>query len=154
MNSGGKGLAFAGIVIVAILIISAGFYVYKSGFSKAGDNLSSYSTEQTEAYNSQFEMFLGSQPGTSLNSLISKLITNANQYKDELTKIPTVTIKNQINKSNDKVNSAKTPQNNSDFQNYIKNLTTIKQKLESNHTYNISATYGEDSFINEFIISY
>ena len=156
MEKSNKGLIVGGVILVAVLIISITFFIYKGGFGMATNNMQKYTTEQVEAFNAQFEMYIGQKSGKSLSELITKITVLANQNKDDLERIPKVTIKNNyINKEKDKIESLDTPTDPKDsLQKYVKALSVIKQKIEDNHTYTIGVSYDEDGCINEFIFSY
>ena len=92
MENASKALLIAGAILLCILIIAIGMFIYNSAQSTITESLNSMSTQEIEAFNNQFSTYEGLQDGTQLKSLMVKLIANADTYKDENTKIPGVII--------------------------------------------------------------
>lgn len=88
MENASKALIIAGAILLSILIIAIGMYIYNSSTTSiyaAGDQIGS---QEQEAFNSQFTTFEENQPGSSVKSMISKLISNAQKNGEEATKLP------------------------------------------------------------------
>ena len=154
MNNNSYGLIIAGVAIVAVAIVAIVMYIYSTGSNSATDAFSDYSTEEINAFNTQFEIYTGDKKGSNVANLMSKLIVNANASKDNLEKIPAVTITNKINESSDSGKNVETPQRLEDISTYVAELGSLKQQVNDKHTYKVTANYNSAGLINEFLISY
>lgn len=154
MERNNRGLLIGGVILIVVVLVSAGFFIFKSGSNMTTDNFSKYSAQQIEASNAEYEVYSGDKTGKMLNTLISKLITLANKNKDNLEIIPAVTVTNQINRNKDKIEKLMTPTNNEELEKYVKTLAEMKQKIEETHGYKIELKYGDSGLINEYLISY
>ena len=153
MEGNTSPIAAVGAILVAVLLIVVIFFVFNRGTGSAKSALSSYSTEDVSSFNTQYEMFNGTQKGSNVATMLNKLISSANTNKDNPDKLPTVKI-DKVNKNNDKVKSATTPSSSEELGTYISNLGTIKNKIEVKHEYEVTINYGTSGFINEFVIKY
>lgn len=154
MDNSSRALIAGGLILIAVAVVSIGIFVFSTSSNTATDALSNYSAEEINAFNTQYEVYLGTQKGSSINSLIGKLISSANSNKDNLDRVPAVTISDKVNATGDAVDNANTPNTVDEITTYISNLSIIKQKIESKHEYNVEFKYGTSGFINEFIIYY
>lgn len=171
MENASKALLIAGAILLAILIIAIGMYIYNSAQTTIQDAMISMSTQEIEAFNNQFESYKGKQKGSQINSLIGKLIGNASTYKDEPGKVPTVWCpqigvrnylgpKVSILKENKSIASRplvgeilSDPSEiypaeyhkviDDDLQNYTNGLTYLKNHIENKHEYYVS--FGFDA---------
>ena len=190
MGSSSKSVLIMGAVIIAILVMAVGMFVFNSAQSTIsssdtinyGDSLkdtdiededeyedaeddaedeesdvlfgddmmSSFTKQEIEAFNNNFLSYGGKQTGSNIKALITRLIANVKTYKNELEKIPYVCYSNE-NGSNTLVKPEK---DNSNQQNYIDDLTVIKNKLENKHTYYVEFTYQESGLIDYIHIFY
>ena len=90
MENASKALLIAGAILLCILIIAIGMYIYNSAQSTITDSLMNLSTQEIESFNNQFMVYQGLQKGTNIQNLKMKLIANASTYADEPTKLPNV----------------------------------------------------------------
>lgn len=93
MENASKALIVAGAVLLSILIIALGMYIYNSSTTSvyvAGDQIEA---QELEVANSQWTTFEGFQSGTSVKSMISKLILNSGKNDKEKTKLPDLVIR-------------------------------------------------------------
>lgn len=190
MGSSSKSVLIVGAVIIAILVMAVGMFVYNSAQSTIsssdtinyGDSLgeeddddlnkvstvdededdedldvhfnddvmSKFAQQEIDAFNFNFLSYSGNQTGSNINALITRLIANVKTYKNELEKIPYVCYCNE-NGSNTLIKPEK---DNSSQQNYIDDLTTIKNKIEPKHTYYVDFSYQEGGLIDYIHIFY
>ncbi len=188
MGSSSKSVLIVGAVIIAILVMAVGMFVYNSAQSTIsssdtinyGDSLgeeddddlnkvstvdeddedldvhfnddvmSKFAQQEIDAFNFNFLSYSGNQTGSNINALITRLIANVKTYKNELEKIPYVCYSNE-NGSNTLIKPEK---DNSSQQNYIDDLTTIKNKIEPKHTYYVDFSYQEGGLIDYIHIFY
>lgn len=88
MENASKALLIAGAILLCILIIAIGMFIYNSAQSTITDSLTSMSTQEIDAFNNQFVSYEGSQTGSNIKALMGRLIGNADTYRDEPAKIP------------------------------------------------------------------
>ena len=92
MENASKALLIAGAILLCILIIAIGMFIYNSASSTITDSLTSLSTQEVEAFNNQFSSYEGTQTGSNLKALMGRLIANADTYSEEPAKIPAIHI--------------------------------------------------------------
>ena len=152
MENASKALLIAGAILLCILIIAIGMFIYNSAQSTITDSLTSLSTQEVEAFNNQFTSYEGIQTGSNVRALMGRLIANADTYADEPAKIPAIKI-NQVTAKDtagkeDKVETA------SETQTYIDTCGAIRNKVETKHEYYIEINYQKNGLIDVVTISY
>ena len=88
MENASKALIIAGAILLSILIIAIGMYIYNSSSNSIYEASDQISTQSKDAFNSQWESYERKQPGSNVKSMISKLIANAQTNEEEKTKLP------------------------------------------------------------------
>lgn len=189
MGSSSKSVLIMGAVIISVLVIAVGMFVYNSAQSTISssdslnfddslgeddddlnkvstvdeddededldvhfndDVMSKFAQQEIDAFNFTFLTYQGPQTGSNINALITRLIANVKTYKNDLTKVPYVCYCNE-NKSNTLIKPEK---DSSNQQNYIDDLTLIKNKIEPKHTYYVYFSYQENELIDYIHIFY
>ena len=87
MENASKALIIAGAILLSILIIAIGMYVYSSAQSTINSSLTQMSSSEKGAFNSTFTGYQGNQTGSQVKALIGDLLTNASTYAEEQAKI-------------------------------------------------------------------
>lgn len=156
MENASKALIIAGAILLSILIIAIGMFIYNSAQSTVNDSMTSLSTQEIDAFNNQFVSYEGQQTGSNVKALIGRLIANAKTYTEEPAKVPNVVI--------DKADSTGTVSNKTATMNnvagsnqvadYNSVLGEIRNKIEAKHPYWVEFKYGASSIINEVNIKY
>ena len=59
MENASKALIIAGAILLSILIIAIGMFIYNSAQSTINDSMTSFSTQEIEAFNNNFESYKG-----------------------------------------------------------------------------------------------
>lgn len=152
MENGSKALLIAGAILLCILIIAIGMFIYNSASSTTTDSMSSLSTQEIEIFNKQFDIYDGLQNGSQIKNLIGVLVGNANTNKNEPTKIPGLAINKCVN-TDKKATHAPVPEA-GDIGTYIDTLTQIRNKVDKNHEYWIELSYQTNGFIDYITITY
>ena len=153
MENASKALIIAGAILLSILIIAIGMYIYNSSTNSiysAGDQISA---QDKEAFNSQWTSYEESQPGSSVKSLISRLISNASANKAEKTKLPDLyyeateeaaygaDVATVVSYINDATN--------------INGFNNARVAIETKHTYFVELHYSADtSLVDAIYIHY
>lgn len=154
MENASQALIIAGAILLAILIIAIGMYIYNSAQATINDSISSMSTQEIEAFNNNFESYKGKQTGSQVSALVGRLIANSNTFADEPGKVPTFFINQISNTKTSNVNAIYNNATTNDQQNYINKLSSVKNGVENKHTYNIEFEYGTSGLITKIIVTY
>lgn len=156
MENASKALLIAGAILLAILIIAIGMFIYNSAQSTVNDSMTSLSTQEIDAFNNQFISYEGQQTGSNVKALIGRLVANAKTYTEEPAKIPDVVIDKADLKGNMK--DARATMNNTPGEDQVKAYNTelgkIRNKIEAKHPYWVEFVYGASSIISEVQITY
>ena len=88
MENASKSLLIAGSILVCILIIAAGMYIYNTSGSSIQTSVTTMSTSEIEAYNNKYIAYEGEQTGSNIKSLVGVLASNVSLNEDENSKIP------------------------------------------------------------------
>ncbi len=168
MENASKALLIAGAILLAILIIAIGMFIFTSAQSQVNDALTDMSSQQIEAFNSNFSSYDASQVGSQVKSLLGRLIANGNTYTEEPAKVPTVVFTDKTgdpDKGGDgKVSDTCTDKSfgkiaytNSDasqMNNYINALGKARNFISTKHKYYVEFGYTETGLISSVVIYY
>ena len=88
MENASKAIIIAGAILLSILIIAIGMYIYNSSTNSIYSAADQISSQEKDSFNSQWTSYEESQPGSSVRNMISKLIANADVNAEEKTKLP------------------------------------------------------------------
>lgn len=141
-------------ILLAVLTVSVGMYIYNSSQTTITDAMTTLSTQEVDAFNNQFVVYEGTQTGSNIKALIGRLIANADTYRDESDKIPGFIYEK---KSEDEmieqviIDPFETEE---DLTEYIQNLGYARNDIETKHEYYVEITYQETGLINYIHISY
>ena len=72
MENASKALIIAGAILLSILIIAIGMYIYNSSTNSIYSAADQISAQDQEAFNSQWTSYEENQPGSSVKSMISR----------------------------------------------------------------------------------
>ena len=139
-------------ILVAVLTVSVGIFVYNSSQATITDSMTTLSTQEIDTFNNQFSSYEGYQTGSNVKALMGKLISNVHTYRDEIGKVPQVYI-DKLSTLNAYEQEA-TFYEDGDFQDYIDTLGIIRNSVETKHEYYIEITYQEDGLVDYIHISY
>ena len=88
MENASKALIIAGAILLSILIIALGIYVFNMAKSATSDN--ALSDVEKQQFNGPFQEYEGSKMGSLVINLIDKLVSNMNQNKDADDRLPDI----------------------------------------------------------------
>lgn len=153
MENASKALLIAGAILLSILIIAIGMFIYNSAQATVNDSMTSLSTQEIDAFNNQFVSYEQEQTGSNVKALIGRLIANSNTYVDESAKVPHVIYTPGQNGAGA---STYTQTNSEDGNNagYVASLSTLRNDIENKHKYWISFEYGASGIITDVTIDY
>lgn len=152
MENASKALLIAGAILLCILIIAIGMFIFNASQSTIVNSLSSLSTQEVEMFNNQFTVYTGIQNGTKIKALMGTLIANANTNKDEPSKIPGV-FAEKLRVDDIDLYHAYVPEPGQPKE-YINMLGKIRNRVEKKHKYLIEVSYQDNGLIDYITISY
>ena len=141
-------------IIIPIFVVSIGIFMYNSATSTITDTISTISTQEIEAFNNQFSAYEGSQTGSNIKALMGRLIGNADEWKDDHSKVPQVYINCISSTMIDSIEATYTESDSENPQEYIVELGKIRNKVETKHEYFVEFNYQDNGLIDYIIISY
>ena len=155
MENASKALIIAGSILLSILIIALGMYIFST--SSTSSNLSQLTETEIQAFNAKFENYNQSQRGSDVLSLINAVRANATANQRSAEKIPTITYTPQTgavttatgNQDLSTVSGTTTLLNT-----YVGALSTITNNIQKSHTYTVAMTYNEAGLISGITINY
>lgn len=150
MENSSKALLIAGAIIICVLMVAVGMYIYNSAGSSIDDSMTVMSTHEIEAHNAEYTMYDGEQTGANVKALFRILISNSNLNKDENTQIPGVYFEDV--KHGKELDSG-LPEN-GDNSSYLDAIQTIQSNVDSRHKYWVEINYQKNGLIDYINISY
>ena len=141
-------------IIVPILIVSVGMFIYNSASSTITDSITSLSTQEIEEFNNQFISYEGKQTGSNIKALMGRLIGNANSYRDESLKVPQVYIDKISEENPESLDVTYAALDEDEVNDYINDLGKIRNRVETKHNYFVEITYQPSGLIDYIQISY
>lgn len=153
MENASKALLIAGAILLCILIIAIGMFIFNSANDQINESVTGMSSSQISAFNAKFTNYEGKRSGSQVKSLMGELIANADTYRDEPAKIPTVIFEGNGEKEKKGNVNANVPKA-GDPSDYIKNLGKIRNNAETKHEYYVEITYQDNGLIDCICISY
>lgn len=155
MENASKALLIAGAILLAILIIAIGMFIYNSAQATVNDSLTSMTTQEVDAFNNQFTSYEQQQNGSNVKALIGRLIANSNTYVDESAKVPDVHyVSTGATGGALASNLDATQDNDGDNADYVAQLGTLRNGIVNKHPYWVEFEYGTTGVITALTISY
>lgn len=148
MENASKALLIAGSILVCILIVAVGMFIYNSSGSSIQSSVSTMSTSEIEAYNVKYTMYEGEQTGANIKSLVGVLVSNASTNEDENDRIPGLCLEYEKDTMDSGI-----PEN-GETSTYLDALQDIKHNLENKHKYWVEVSYQKNGLIDYINISY
>lgn len=154
MENASKALIIAGAILLSILIIAIGMYVYSSAQSTINSSLTQMSSSEKGAFNSTFTGYQGNQTGSQVKALIGDLLTNASTYAEEQAKIVNFDVIDWVSSKNQSPASAKQPEKENDTPAYCDSLNAIRNGIENKHTYFVEVNTGTAGVVDQINVYY
>ena len=148
MENASKALIIAGAILLSILIIGLGMFVYQQA-AGAMDGIGMES-EKAQAYNQKFLNYEGTQSGTKVKSLLNEL-RNHNNGQDDTSR--QIGIDVQKDKS---VKSPTKPKNEDNIEEEVsmKIVSDIRAEIQSGKTYKVEfVTDKKSGYIISILIT-
>ena len=152
MENASKALIIAGAILLSILIIAIGMYIYTSSTATIKDSMQDMTSSEIEAFNSNLTTYAGEQTGSQVKAMLGRLAANAKTYEDQLPKIPAVSACCGDNGATQ--SKANRPDNESEPDAYIAAINAISNDIKLKHTYWVRTEMGAGGLVNRIYIDY
>ena len=147
MENASKALIIAGAILLSILIIAIGMYIYNSSQNSIAEAGSQIDAQERQNFNQPWEMYEGRQSGSNVRALISKLASNAKANETEDSRLPDL-VYNADGHTNTTVTSSTTNAN-------INGFNTARTAIQARHQYTVTLELDTNTaLVNRIIISY
>lgn len=166
MENASKALIIAGAILLSILIIAIGMYIYTSSHNSISEAGSQISEQEKTSFNQQWNTFEGAQGGNNIKALLQKVISNCNTNAEEEQRLVNVYCSRAKASENNgtwfyyvfdiNIGNATSDKNSSDNDlGAIPALTKLRSNIEARHTYYVSLEYSpETSLVSAITIKY
>lgn len=144
MENASKALIIAGAILLSILIIAIGMYIYNSSTNSIYSAADQISSQEQQSFNSQWESYEQVQPGSSVKNMISKLISNAQVNDEEKTKLPNISYQATDGGDTVVVESVVGTPN-------VAGFNAARSQLETKHNYYVELHYAADTGLVDMI---
>ena len=149
MENASNALIIAGSILLSILIIALGMYIFST--SSSTSNVEILNETEIQTFNAKFEKYKGEQLGSNVDALVSALRTNASANKNSKEKLPKFTY---TSNNSDKNKTNEGHMTDGKITTYTEALTAISDDLQSSHRYTVTMKYSDDGLISEINIKY
>lgn len=158
MGNASKSLIIAGAILLSILIISLGIYIYNNSANSTKDVVASKGMEmQLMQFNKQYEIYEGIQSSNNIKQLLNMASQNNRElYKSNDTMPLCVNIRSKSKKILSKVKDSAVKSGlttRSYGVRYPSNIKDIASYLGDNDKYDISFEYNDYGYIWEIWIN-
>ena len=152
MENASKALIIAGAILLSILIIAIGMYIYTSSHNSISEAGSQISEQEKTSFNQQWNTYEGAQGGNNIKALLQKVIGNCNTNAQEEQRLVDVVCSRAkstglghaiINVRVDNIEDS------------IQYLTWLRNLIEVRHTYYVQLEYDpQTSLVSKIVIRY
>lgn len=149
MENASKALIIAGAILLSILIIAIGIYVFNQANSTITSSMTSMNTQEKEAFNNNFTTYQGENSGSNVKALLTRVSANLDTNKDEKDKVPVVILRTKDDTATtlgDTMRSLNYTKTN-DSTDYAKQISRIRNKINAKHQYLVDMRIGENGII-------
>ncbi len=159
MENASKALIIAGSILLSILIIALGMFIFSSSSSTSDTMGSTLSENEKQTFNIKFEKYLGKQSGSSVASLVSTIRSTAVSNKTSADMIVSVDFYDKEEKNNVQLAGQHELTDDSEDENistsgYVEGLSNITNSLVKSHDYEVSVEYNQSGLVSKVIIEY
>lgn len=142
MENASKALIIAGAILISILIIAIGMYIYTNSESSIRNATSQMSTQEKSAFNQTWYTYEGSQLGSNCRALIAQIISSNSTNVNEASKLISLTVDGET----------VTPEINN-IQSEA--MTELRNTIDLRHTYTVTTNQNETTgLVDEIVITY
>ena len=156
MENASKALIIAGAILLSILIIAIGMYIYTSSHNSISEAGSQISEQEKTSFNQQWNTYEGAQGGNNVKALLQKVIANCNTNQQEAQRLVDVYCsKATQNGTPDDIKISVSTAVATTADGAVAKLTALRGKIEARHTYFVTIEYSaKTSLVNRIVIRY
>lgn len=142
MENASKALIIAGAILISILIIAIGMYIYTNSQASIQNATSQMSTQEKSAFNQTWYTYEGNQLGSNCRTLIAQLISSNSTNVNEGTKLISLTVDGET--VTPEVGDIKSDA-----------MTDLRNTIDLRHTYTVTTNQNaETGLVDEIVITY
>lgn len=162
MENASKALLIAGAILICILLIAIGMYIYNSAQSTIKTAAGQMGQQDKEMYNSMIKKYVGSsKKGSDVKQMIEDVISQNNQYVNESGKFISV-LNNGVAGYTGNINStcntanvyttADSENNQANIDAATKEMRNLEKKISAGKNYDVTE-FTEDGIIYAVVIT-
>lgn len=149
MENASKALIIAGAILISILIIAIGMYIYTNSQASIYNATSQMSTQEKAAFNQTWTTYEGQQSGSNCKTLIAQVLSSNTTNINEQDKL----IELEYKADSEGKKSGNIVANVGDV--HASDMSTAKNAIDNRHTYTVTTELsGTTGLINKIIITY
>lgn len=142
MENASKALIIAGAILISILIIAIGMYIYTNSESSIRNATSQMSTQEKSAFNQTWYTYEGSQLGSNCRALIAQIISSNSTNVNEASKL--ISLKVDGETVTPEINNIQSEA-----------MTELRNTIDLRHTYTVTTNQNETTgLVDEIVITY
>lgn len=148
MENASKALIIAGAILISILIIAIGMYIYTNSQASITNATSQMSTQEKAAFNQTWTTYEGQQSGSNCKTLIAQILSSNTTNINEEDKL--IDLEYQAKKDGETetvepvVDDTKATE-----------MSKAKNAIDNRHTYTVTTDLdGKTGLINKITITY
>ena len=88
MDNAAKALIIAGAILLSILLIAVGMFIFSNAQKTIQNSASKMSGHERNTFNQQFEDYAGEQQGSMVKNLVNIIQQNFAENKDNISMLP------------------------------------------------------------------
>lgn len=138
MENASKALIIAGAILISILIIAIGMYIYTNSESSIRNATSQMSTQEKSAFNQTWYTYEGSQLGSNCRALIAQIISSNSTNVNEASKL--ISLKVDGETVTPEINNIQSEA-----------MTELRNNIDIRHTYTVNTSQNETTGLVDMI---
>lgn len=151
MENASKALIIAGAILLSILIIAIGMYIYTSSQNSIQSAGSQISAQEIQSFNQTWDMYDGTQTGSNVKTLIAKFISNAKTNEEEESRLPDLYYEAKAANAGGRGETVESTIADINIQGF----NTAKTAIEARHTYRVTlVTSSTTGLVSGVIVTY
>ena len=144
MENASKALIIAGAILLSILIIAVGMFIFTSSQTTIQEGATQISTQERNAYNQQFIQYEKKQGGANVGQLIQILIANCNSNAEERDKLPDLVLEYKQGQVGYVLSD--------NLETNVSGFSKAKSKIEARHSYYVTSEYNPKTSLVDLVV--
>ncbi len=143
------------IVLILIIIVIIRFIIVFNRPAIPANTMINYSNQEKEAFNNTYETYKGMQTGANVRSLITRVISNTNDYKYEPYMVPSIVFFKEKDELGKEVifDSKVSYENSEQINEFVKEVASLRNRIYTQNKYYVKCEKNsEDGLIDTIII--